>query len=112
MIPSLRQYLRPEEVRGIYKSAGVELPPGEQDWGRSAKIIGTGLLGMTVGTLGSFGALELARKYHPQGGQLASKLLPFAPALGGAAGLTYALWKAREQEELKRAVKPRPDQEP
>ena len=106
--PMLTQYLSPEEVQGICKLASEERP----DWGRRAKIVGAGLLGMSAGTALGFGGMELANRAHMKahGTGIPSTALNIAvPVLGGAAGLAYSLYKAKEMEEIKRAVQPRSD---
>jgi hypothetical protein len=111
-MPMLTEYLSPQEVQGICKIASAP-PQGEPDWKQRAKIVGAGLLGMSAGTALGFGGMELANRLHMKahGGKgIPSSALNIAvPALGGAAGLAYSLYKAKEMEEIKRAVKPQPD---
>lgn len=110
--PCITAYLPRAAVEGIYKIAELEPPPAEErpDWGQRAKLVGSGLLGMGVGTLAGFGAMELANRHHPSGkGLPASTLNKAVPIATAGAGLMYSLWKAREQEKLRRAVKPSPD---
>lgn len=111
--PLLTEYLSPEEVRGICKLAAPVQPEGEPDWKHRAKIVGAGLLGMSAGTALGFGGMELANHIYKQtngGHGIPHSALSIAvPALGGAAGMAYSLYKAKEMEEIKRAVKPRPD---
>jgi hypothetical protein len=54
-------------------------------------------------------ANRLHMKTHGGAGIPSSALNVVVPALGGAAGLAYSLYKAKELEEMKRAVKPRSD---
>lgn len=116
-LPSIHQYLSLEEVRGIYKAASVE--PEKADWAQRAKAVGSGLLGMTVGGLAGFGGMEAADRLlggggagSPNTGIPSSALNKIVPLATAGAGLTYALWKAREMEKLRRAVKPSPDDKP
>jgi hypothetical protein len=108
--PLLTEYLSPAEVQGICKLASEHEAP---DWKRRAKIVGAGLLGMSAGTALGFGGMELANRLHMKAngghGIPHSALNAIVPALGGAAGMAYSLYKAKEMEEIKRAVKPHPD---
>ena len=124
--PHINEYLSPREVAGIYKSASgmEEAPPTEPvkektDWKQVAKIMGTGALGMGVGTLASFGGLELADRVLGGGGAASSRtgipvpvMNKLVPIVGAGAGLTYSLWKAREMERMRRAVQPSSDDKP
>ncbi len=120
-LPLITEYLSPAEVQGICKLASEEPAPaappplhedGKPDWGRRAKIVGAGLLGMGAGTAAGFGGMHLANKAFGPSGIPHSALNVAVPVLGGAAGLAYSLYKAKEMEEIKRAVKPRNDDEP
>lgn len=114
--PLITEYLSAAEVQGICKLAAAEPPAppqGDPDWKRRAKIVGAGLLGMSAGTAMGFGGMELANRLHMRangGHGIPHSTLGIAiPALGGAAGLAYSLYKAKEMEEIKRAVKPHSD---
>jgi hypothetical protein len=111
---SLYDYL-PRFAELLLKQAALE-NPGEKDLemtGRqveepvkrplahAAKTLGTGLLGSSVGYLGGYGATHLFNKYRPIDEK---HVAPAVAALGGIGGLAYSLWKAKEQEELQRAV--------
>lgn len=104
-LPTLFEYLPKDAAIAILKLA-EEKKPHENAPKHVAKTIGSGLLGLAGGTLAGYGAGALANKGyeliqgHPVPGSL---LAPTASVLGGAGGLAYALWKAKEQEELKRA---------
>lgn len=121
--PMITEYLSPKEVRGITKLATPSSTRpvvsddevARPDWKRRAGVVGAGLLGMGLGTAGSFTALELLDRYKRRNGGQGIPLAPLVaavPALGGAAALAYSLWKAKELEEMQRAVHPRPDDEP
>lgn len=110
--PHISQYLSGRELGAIYKTAEADLPTEERpDWGQRAKLLGSGLLGMGVGTLAGYGAMELANRSYP-GGLQASALNKAVPVASAGAGLMYSLWKAREMEKLRRAVKPSSDDKP
>ena len=71
----------------------------------AAKVIGVGALGFGAGTLLGAGAAALANKAHEKmyGAPIPTNTFyRVAPVLGGAMGISYALFKAREQEELRR----------
>ncbi len=117
--PFITAYLPRRDVEGIFKSASMEPPPEDTpvkepkpDWGHRAKIVGSGLLGMGVGTLAGFGAMELADRAHGPSGLPASVLNKAVPLAGAGAGVMYSLWKAREMEKLRHAVKPSSDDQP
>ena len=103
--PSITEYLSKSEVESLCKMASPEEKP---DWGKRARIVGSGLLGMAGGTVAGYGAGKLLDLLH--GTPIPKAHLNLAaPLVGGAAGLAYNLYKARELEELKRAVKQNPD---
>jgi hypothetical protein len=111
--------MTPQQLQGIYKVANVqqvdedeEDVPKVRDWKRVAKIVGTGVLGMSVGTGLGYGAGHLLdRHYGRIPSTTVARLLP--PAMLGLGGsIAYSLWKDREAEELKNAVKPDPNYKP
>jgi len=118
-LPCITEYLSPEQLQGIYKVANMqhadedeEEVPKVRDWRRTAKIVGTGLLGMSVGTgLGFGGGYLLDRHYGRIPQATVARMLPPA-MLGLGASVAYSLWKDREAEELKNAVKPDPHYKP
>lgn len=72
-----------------------------------AKIIGAGTLGFGAGTAGGLlaghGADLIAQKFT--GKKLPKSLIYGAsPLLGGTAGIAYAVYKAKEQEAIRRAL--------
>jgi hypothetical protein len=78
----------------------------------AAKIIGTGLLGFGAGSLAGVGSAMLADKWHEAAtGQKipTSTLYKVAPLVGGAMGLAYNVYKAKELEELRRALSSQPN---
>lgn len=79
------------------KSKGLEL----------AKIIGAGTLGFGAGTaigLGGAHLANMATKRMSGSGIPKSLLYGAAPLLGGAAGIAYAVHKAKEQEAIRNAL--------
>ena len=118
-LPCITEYMTPQQLQGIYKVANVqqvdedeEDVPKVRDWKRVAKIVGTGVLGMSVGTGLGYGAGHLLdRHYGRIPSTTVARLLP--PAMLGLGGsIAYSLWKDREAEELKNAVKPDPNYKP
>lgn len=120
-IPAINEYLSPAQVQGICKMANIHPEPDVdeddvpkvRDWARTAKLVGASALGMGMGTLGGYGIGRLADHVHgsriPM--SVVSRLLPPA-VLGAGSALAYSLWKAREAEELKHALKPDPNYQP
>jgi hypothetical protein len=105
-LPSILDYC-PEILE---KTAESERPRG--GIARGLKVLGAGTLGFGAGTLAGAGALELANRAHQHAYGMpipTNTFYKIAPVLGGAMGLTYALFKAREQEELRRAFQNQPD---
>jgi len=98
-LPSLFEYLPYEHAVAITKLAEKE-----------PSVTGTvvkGLVGFGGGTAAGFGLGVLAKKIYEktQGQPLPPKLLASAGALvGGGFGLAYALYKSKEQEEIRRAI--------
>ena len=88
----------------LSKMAEEEAPPQKNHWGRAAKVLGSGLLGMGGGMLAGVGAGKAIEHFVDRAGgnsaNVAQKVLPIA---GGALGLLYPMWKAREQQELRDA---------
>ena len=68
-----------------------------------AKIVGTGALGLGVGTAAGMGAGYLANKAY-KGGIPRNTLLLAAPVLGAGAGIAYAMHKKKEQEAIRRVL--------
>jgi hypothetical protein len=107
--PTLFSYLSPGEAQAICKLAGEKKPNRALG---ALKAVGLPLLGWTGGTVAGFGAGMLADTIsqklmgHPIP---LSYLKAVAPALGGAAGLSYGLYKAHEMEDLRRALEGHPD---
>lgn len=88
-----------------------EPTPGQKVQG-VAKTIGTGLAGFGAGSLAGAGGALLLDKWHEAAtGQKIplSTLYKTAPIVGGAMGLAYNIYKARELEELRRALANKPD---
>lgn len=89
----------------------VERTSGEKARG-VAKAMGTGLLGFATGSLAGVGSAYLADKWYEAA---TGKKIPLtalhaaAPILGGAAGIAYNLYQAKQQEELRRALASKSD---
>lgn len=105
-LPSIFEYL-PELGGALLKTAEEPERKQKTPW-QVAKTVGSGALGFGIGSLGGMGLAHLADKIHqkaPGAGPIPvgsiQKALPF---LGGAAGLAYNLYKAKELEELRDAV--------
>lgn len=83
----------------------AEEEPQKSRWLQGAKIVGGGLLGMGLGHLAGVGTGKAIEHFVDRAGgnsaNVAQKLLPIA---GGALGVLYPMWKAREQQELKDAI--------
>jgi hypothetical protein len=91
----------PPEMQGSITS--------ERPWVRAAKAVGGGALAFGVGTAAGSGAALgiqklLGNKLTP------SRLMKAGPVLGGAMGLAYNQYKARETEELRNALKSHQEQ--
>jgi hypothetical protein len=104
-----------DEEPELVETAAAPVEPPKPDWKQRAKVVGVGALGMGAGTVAGYGAGMLAdhlwkQRYGGSGVPLSTvgRILPGA-LLGGASSLAYSLWKAREAEELNRAVQPHPD---
>lgn len=72
-----------------------------------AKILGSGALGFGVGTAAGMGTGYIADKIYEKatGNKIPKPLvLGAAPLLGGAAGIAYSVYKAKEQEAMRRAL--------
>jgi hypothetical protein len=75
--------------------------------GRMLRVVGQGAGGLATGILAGYGAghgiqhlVERAGRKIPK-----SALLTYGiPAAGGGMGLAHSIWKAREAEELRRAI--------
>jgi len=108
--PSIFEYL-PEQARYLCKVAGEPEPKSSTT--SALKTIGTGLLGFGTGSLAGAGGALLLDKWHEAA---TGKKIPLstihaaAPIIGGAAGLTYSIYKAREIEELRRAIENKSNQ--
>lgn len=69
------------------------------------RIIGEGALGLGTGMLAGYGAGRLLEVITKKLGIPKGQLLPpIISAAGTGIGVGYPLWKAYEQEELRRAV--------
>lgn len=105
-LPSLFEYM-PDQARALCKLAEeVERTPKEKVQG-VAKALGTGLLGFATGSLAGVGSAYLLDKaFEASTGKKIplSALHVAAPVLGGAAGIAYNLYQAKQQEELRRAL--------
>lgn len=115
MFPTIFSYL-PGHSDSLMKLAGLEkCAEGEQKKskiGPAAKVLGKGLLGFGLGTAIGAG-IGKGLDYISQ--KASGKPLPIHPVWGPAAaaggmGLMYALWKAKEQEALRRALEGNTDQ--
>lgn len=112
-LPSIFEYL-PEQARELCKMAeAVDPPTTRQKLQNAAKVYGTGLLGFATGSLAGAGSAYLADKWYESatGKKIPTSALHVAaPLVGGAAGLAYNLYQAKQQEELRRALASKPDQ--
>jgi hypothetical protein len=117
-LPSIFEYL-PEQARDLCKVAAgphsnpvQEEPSPAQRAGGVVKTVGTGLLGFGLGSLAGAGGAALLDKWHEAAtGQKIplTALHAVAPVVGGAMGLAYNIYKARELEELRRALESKSD---
>lgn len=94
-----------DEMQKIASEEGEEKKPSAA-W-NTAKVVGAGTLGFGLGTAGGLLAGHGMNKAY----QMATgKEIPMgainvaAPLLGTASGIAYAVYKAREQEAIRRAL--------
>ena len=90
----------------LQKIAEEEKKPHSKAW-QVAKTIGAGTLGFGMGTAGGLLAGHLGNKaYEGATGKGIPKSVLYGalPVLGGAAGIAYAVHKAQEQENIRRAL--------
>lgn len=103
--PFLFSYLTAEDAEAICKLAAGEKKNKAKE---VAKIVGTGILGAGVGHLAGGLAVHAANKLHQKlyGTPIARSpsMGAVMPVLGAGAGLAYSLYKAKELEELRRAL--------
>lgn len=100
-------------LREREKTAEDHEPTTGQKLQNAAKVYGTGLLGFATGSLAGAGSAYLADKWYEAatGKKIPTSALHVAaPLVGGAAGLAYNLYQAKQQEELRRALASKPDQ--
>lgn len=110
-LPSIFEYM-PDQARLLCKVAEELESPGKKVQ-NVAKTMGSGLLGFATGSLAGAGGAYLLDKWHEAAtGQKipVSTLYKAAPLVGGAMGLAYNIYKARELEELRRALANKSDQ--
>ena len=81
------------------------LPTSDKPWLHAAKAIGTGALGIGIGTAAGSGAALGLQKLLGKETFTRSRLMKAGPVLGGVMGLAYNQYKARETEELRNALK-------
>lgn len=82
----------------------------EEDSGRkyltALKHVGTGALGLGLGTAVGKGAGHLLGKLDKAGPVPGARIAKWVgPAAGAGMGLAYSLWKQKEHEEIRRALK-------
>lgn len=112
-LPSIFDYM-PEQARDLCAATKeAEEIRSPADKAKSvAKTVGTGLLGFGAGSLAGAGGAMLLDKWHEAAtGQKIpiGTLFKAAPVIGGAFGLAYNIYKARELEELRRALESKSD---
>ena len=110
-LPSMFDLLGEELASALLKTAEEKEP--ESKTKRVVKTVGSGLAGMGLGYLTGAGALHVADKLHNKlygSGIPSNALMPAVPALGALSGLAYTLYKAQEQEEIRRALEGTHDQ--
>jgi hypothetical protein len=106
--PFILSYMSPEQVSSLLgennvKTAGV---------GKGLGVVAKGLAGFGVGTAAGYGVGHLADKvFQVATGERipGSLLVPAATLLGAGMGLAYSTYKAKELEELQRALKEKRD---
>lgn len=89
-----------------------DAPPEKKSplW-EGAKVVGTSLAGFGLGQLAGAGIGRLVeRGARSRGIDPVSVAQTAAPIVGGAAGILYPMWRAREQKELTNAVESARDQ--
>ncbi len=102
--PTLFEYLPFEAAVAITKLA--EAKPIVSPKTHMVKTVAQGLAGLGVGTFAGYGLGEVMNRVYKgvEGKNIPhGALLPAASVLGGAMGLAYSLYKAKEQQELARA---------
>lgn len=82
--------------------AAAPLPKKGREWGRAAATLGLGTLGFGAGMAAGYGGALALENYAPT---VARRAMVLAPLLGAGAGLAYNLWKQKEMEEIKDALK-------
>lgn len=93
------------------ETQGISTP--EKPWLRAAKAVGGGALAFGAGTaVGSGAALGIRKLLGGKGGSVLtpSRLMTAGAITGGAMGLAYNQYKAREAEELRNALKSHQEQ--
>lgn len=104
--PSIFAYL-PKHASAIWKLADAEEQYPKNPVRHGALTVGAGLAGMGLGTLAGYGGSELLSKAFKglTGKKIPTAALHVPASIAGAGlGLAYQLYKAKEQEELHRAV--------
>lgn len=95
-------------LEGLRKAAeGEESPKPARNWPRALGTVAAGAAGLGLGTAAGLGLGELADRLHKkvEGVPLPPAMARAAmPALGGAAGVAYSLYKAREASSLRHAL--------
>ena len=77
----------------------------KRPWVEGAKVMGKSLAGLGLGYVAGAGAGKLMEKVTKgRGGNPEDLARKVAPLAGGAAGLIYPIWKAREKKEIQDAV--------
>lgn len=83
-----------------------EKPTEPGSTGKILRTVGTGIAGLTTGTLAGYGAGRLAESAAKRmGKKIPMKyVVPAATAAGAGLNLAHSMWKAHEMEALRRAV--------
>jgi hypothetical protein len=110
-LPFIGNYL-PVEAEALFKFAAEKAKEKKSPTARMLATLGIGALGTGIGSVAGYGAGELANRFSQKVRNQpisTSSLMTAAPIVGGAAGLAYSVYKAREMEELRRALEDRQD---
>jgi hypothetical protein len=104
-IPSIFDYL-PEHAENLMKYAEDHQQHGSV-LKQNLKTLGKGLVGLGVGSAAGLGMGVMADMLHEKvtGKPISNKTIgAIAPILGAAAGITYNIFKSKQDEEMKRAI--------
>lgn len=113
MIPTLYGYLSVKDATAICKLAAQNKPKSRAL--EAVKAVGVPTLGFAGGAAIGFGVGQLADTLYSKavGHPMPEAYLRYAlPVLSGGLGLAYGLYRAHQQEDLRRALQSHEDESP